>query len=213
MQFNLIRSCFMVTLNLHQAKSELTRERLLRSALDVIQAKGVGQLSLHEVAKTAGMTTGAVQHHFASKAALMMQVLGRLIDTLESSADFWPRPEWSLERRAHHFVEQAWAQLYGQPRFAVAWAAYLAARDDAQISAHIREQRAGIQLRMHQAFVTAFPEMAQAPQAGARIQMVFSTLRGLGLVQPFAPHEAIAPQLTVLADCIQSFLRSTTETP
>jgi AcrR family transcriptional regulator len=213
MQFKLICTCFMATLNLHQAKSELTRERLLRSALDVIQAKGLGQLSLHEVAKTAGMTTGAVQHHFASKAALMMQVLGRLIDTLESSADFWPQPDWSLERRAHHFVEQAWAQLYSQARFAVAWAAYLAARDDAQISAHIREQRAGIQLRMHQAFVTAFPEMAQVPQAGARIQMVFSTLRGLGLVQPFSPSDAIPPQLAALADCIQSFLRSTTETP
>jgi AcrR family transcriptional regulator len=202
----------MATLNLHQAKSELTRERLLRSALEVMQAKGVGQLSLNEVAKTAGMTTGAVQHHFVSKAALMMQVLGRLIDTLDNSADFWPQPEWSLERRAHHFVEQAWAQLYSQPRFAVAWSAYLAARDDAEMTAHIREQRTRIQWRMRQAFAAAFPEMAQVPHADARIQMVFSTLRGLGLVQPFASPEAIAPQLAALADCIQSFSMTTTET-
>jgi AcrR family transcriptional regulator len=213
MQFSSINPRVAVTLNLHQAKSQVTRERLLRSALDVMQARGIGQLSLSEVAKTAGMTTGAVQHHFASKAALMMQVLGRLIDTLESSADFWPQPDWSLERRAHHFVEQAWAQLYSQPRFAVAWSAYLAARDDAEMTAHIREQRACIQLRMQQAFAAAFPEMAQGPRADARIQMVFSTLRGLGLVQPFSPSDTVPPQLAALADCIQSFSLTRRDTP
>ncbi len=44
--------------NLHQIKSEQTRERLMDAALDVMQAKGIASLSMHEVARMAGMTTG-----------------------------------------------------------------------------------------------------------------------------------------------------------
>ena len=52
--------------NLHQLKSAQTRARLLDAATDILQTKGYGQLSLHEVARAAHMTTGAVQHHFGS---------------------------------------------------------------------------------------------------------------------------------------------------
>ena len=55
--------------NLHQIKSDQTRGRLLDAALGLVQSKGHAQLSIHEVAKAAGLTSGAVQHHFASKAA------------------------------------------------------------------------------------------------------------------------------------------------
>ena len=190
--------------NLHQVKSELTYERLLNSALNVMQKKGAGRLSIQAVAQAAGMTTGAVQHHFPSKVALMMQVLSRLIDSLESGTDFWPSPRWGLRRRAEHFVRQAWAQLYSQPRFASAWAAYLAAVDDAVMTVHIIEQRSLIQQRLRVQFIAAFPEIATHPQADAQMQFVLSALRGLGLVRPFAPAASIDSQLTILSQFIQS---------
>lgn len=190
--------------NLHHIKSELTRERLLSSAMIVMQESGSSQLSLQAVAQVAGMTTGAVQHHYPSKAALMMQVLTRLIAELEGSADFWPSPRWRLQRRADHFVQQAWLQLYSTPRFATAWSAYLAARDDSVMTAHIVEQRANIQQRLRAQFVAAFPELENRPQVDACIQFVFSSLRGMGLVKPFASESAIQDQLTVLSGFIQT---------
>ena len=199
--------------NLHRARSERTREQLLRSALSLMAEGGHGQLSIQAVARAAGMTTGAVQHHFPSKAALMMQVLGRLIEALESGTDFWPSPRWELPRRADHFVRQAWQQLYGQPRFATAWSAYLAARDDAAMTAHIVEQRARLQVHLRARFFDAFPEIARAADADARFAFVLSSLRGLGLVQPFAPVSAIEPQLLVLSRVIQTFSAPTEETP
>jgi AcrR family transcriptional regulator len=199
--------------NLHQVKSELTHERLLNSALSLMQEKGAGRLSIQAVAQAAGMTTGAVQHHFPSKAALMMQVLSRLIDSLESDTDFWPSPSWSLRRRSEHFVQQAWAQLYSQPRFASAWAAYLAAVDDVVMTAHIIEQRSLIQQRLRVQFIAAFPEIAIHPQADAQMQFVLSALRGLGLVRPFAPAAAIDSQLAILSEFIQSITTKPQETP
>lgn len=190
--------------NLHQVKRELTHERLLNSALSLMQEKGAGRLSIQAVAQAAGMTSGAVQHHFPSKAALMMQVLSRLIDSLESDTDFWPSPRWSLRRRSEHFVQQAWAQLYSQPRFASAWAAYLAAVDDVVMTAHIIEQRSLIQQRLRVQFIAAFPEIAIHPKADAQMQFVLSALRGLGLVRPFAPAAAIDSQLAILSEFIQS---------
>lgn len=190
---------------LHQIKSEHTRARLLDAAVQVLESKGHGQLSIHEVARAAGMTAGAVQHHFASKAALMMQVITRLVEDLETSSDFWPPPHWTIRRRADHFVRQAWLRLYGQPRFAVAWSAYLAARDDEHMVAHIIEQRSQLSQRLQAHMSRSFPEMCQGRQAGARIQFVLSSLRGMGLLAPFAPEGAIAAQLQVLSQYIQSF--------
>ena len=191
--------------NLHQLKSEQTRERLLDAALELMQAQGHGQLSVHAVARAAGMTAGAVQHHFSTKAALMLEVITRLIAQLEEASDFWPQPQWGMQRRADHFVRQAWSQLYSQPRFSVAWSAYLAAREDELMVAHIIERRSLLSARLQQRMVQSFPEMGRGPEAQARVQFVLSCLRGLGLQAPFAPASAITPQLRVLSRFIQSF--------
>ncbi len=191
--------------NLHQIKSEQTRERLLDAALGLMHAKGHGQLSVHEVARAAGMTAGAVQHHFSSKAVLMLEVVTRLIGQLEEASDFWPPVHWSLKRRADHFVQQAWAQLYGQPRFTVAWSAYLAAREDELMVAHIIERRGLLTASLHQRMAQSFPEMCQGPQGQARVQFVLSALRGMGLVAPFSPAAVLPVQLQVLSQYLQSF--------
>ncbi len=67
-----------VPATLHQLRSEQTRERLLDAAIALMDAKGHGQWSVHEVARAAGMTSGAVQHHFASKATLMLELTSSL---------------------------------------------------------------------------------------------------------------------------------------
>lgn len=191
--------------NLHDIKSEQTRERLLDAALALMQTHSKGEVSMNAVARAAGMTTGAVQHHFNSKAALMLEVITRAINQLEQASDFWPPAHWSLKRRADHFVQQAWAKLYGEPRFCVAWAAYLAARDDALMVAHIIEKRSALNAGLQRRMALSFPEICQGPKASARIQFVLSTLRGMGLVAPFSPAGSIPEQLQVLSHYLQSF--------
>jgi AcrR family transcriptional regulator len=193
--------------NLHQIKSAATRARLIDAAMDVVQIKGYDQLSLHEVARVAQMTTGAVQHHFGSKAALMMEVLGHLVDKLEQNNNFWPPAEWPARRRADHFVRQAWLQFYSQPRFAAAWSAYLAARDDAVMTAHIVERRSLLAERLSERMRQSFPELEAWPDSLARVHFVLSCLRGLGLQAPFAPQPVIDAQLKVLSLTLQSFLK------
>ena len=54
-----------------------TREQLLDAALQVFRERGVGHASLAEVADAAGVTRGAVYHHFASKAELFQALMAR----------------------------------------------------------------------------------------------------------------------------------------
>ena len=196
--------------NLHQIKSEQTRERLMDAALDLMQAKGLAGLSMHEVARTAGMTTGAVQHHFPSKATLMLQIIERLVQQIDTDDSFWPSPHWPLPRRADHFVQQAWLRLYGQPRFAVAWEAYLAVRADVAMVAHIQAERALINDKLLLRMVRSFPEWASTPAAEVRFQLVLSCLRGMGVLAPFSSAAAIDQQLQQLSLLLQSLTSEVT---
>ena len=54
-----------------------TREQLLDAAEEVFRERGVGHASLAEVADAAGVTRGAVYHHFESKVELFQALMAR----------------------------------------------------------------------------------------------------------------------------------------
>ncbi|GKT26366.1 hypothetical protein [Acidovorax sp. SUPP3334] len=97
----------------------------------------------------------------------------------------------------------AWNLVYAQPRFMAAWNIYLGSRDQPEVVEHIAALRQTLDARMHAGFFEAFPELAGDPQREGFVGLVFSTLRGLGLLQMFHPaEEAGASQLDCLATLI-----------
>ena len=64
--------------NRHAERSEATRAQLIQAAIQVVRDKGYQGASVFEVAKAAGLTPGAFQHHFGTKAVLMMRVVDEL---------------------------------------------------------------------------------------------------------------------------------------
>ncbi|MGZ9032324.1 MAG: TetR family transcriptional regulator [Burkholderiaceae bacterium] len=64
-----------------------TREQVLDAAEQVFRARGVGHASLAEVADAAGVTRGAIYHHFASKAELFEAMLARAEMPLDAAFD------------------------------------------------------------------------------------------------------------------------------
>ena len=54
-----------------------TREQLLDAAEQVFRERGVGHASLAEVADAAGVTRGAIYHHFESKVELFQALMAR----------------------------------------------------------------------------------------------------------------------------------------
>ena len=64
-----------------------TREQVLDAAERVFRERGVGHASLAEVADAAGVTRGAIYHHFASKAELFESMLARAEMPLDAAFD------------------------------------------------------------------------------------------------------------------------------
>jgi AcrR family transcriptional regulator len=58
-----------------QARSETTRQKILDAAIDVFSEVGFAAAGLGEVIERAGMTKGALYHHFDSKEALATAII------------------------------------------------------------------------------------------------------------------------------------------
>ncbi|BEP40976.1 TetR/AcrR family transcriptional regulator [Variovorax sp. V15] len=192
----------------HAERSAATRKHLIATAIDVIQTRSLEDMSIHELARTAGMTSGAVQHHFESKAVLMMQVLGELIQSGVDAGELWPAETLPLHERASAFVNAAWQLIYAQPRFVAAWNIYLGTRNQPEVLAQIASLRIELGEQMEAGFFGAFPELENAADRHAVVGLVFSALRGLGLLQLFPStaeevrSERSQAQLACLADLI-----------
>jgi AcrR family transcriptional regulator len=59
--------------NLHQEATRLTKKKILLASIECFSEKGFQKTSLREIAKKAGVTVGAVYHHFQDKKDLLMK--------------------------------------------------------------------------------------------------------------------------------------------
>ncbi len=200
----------------HAERSAATRQHLIATAIEVIQSKSFEEMSIHELARSAGMTSGAVQHHFESKAVLMMRVLSELIDSGRQAGQLWPAAALAPPQRAAHFVHAAWSLVYAQPRFLAAWNIYLGCRNQPEVLAHIAGLRATLNAQMREGFFDTFPELAGHADREAFLGLVFSTLRGLGLLQLFSPVvDGAAQQVAHDAqlDCLAGLIADRCQAP
>lgn len=181
----------------HAERSASTRAQLLGAAADLVHGGGMQAASMFEVAKAAGVTPGALQHHFGSKAELMMQVIEHILRSEGGPGGpgvNWPAAALPLARRCTAFVDALWATLYAPRRFLTAWAIYFGSQGDPDLMARIGERRQQLQAELRQRFAAVFPELAARPAAVADLaDLVFASLRGLALVRLFDDHTDPSP--------------------
>ena len=63
----------------HAERSQSTQQDLIDAAIRVIAERGLANASTFEIAKAAGVTPGALQHHFASKNELILRAALELV--------------------------------------------------------------------------------------------------------------------------------------
>lgn len=66
-----------------KAEAELTRQNLLKAALAVFSRQGYAATRLEDIADEAGVTRGAIYHHFGSKADLYLALAERISDRVQ----------------------------------------------------------------------------------------------------------------------------------
>jgi AcrR family transcriptional regulator len=87
----------------HAERTAETRERVMRAVVESITLLGYQKTTSAEIARRAGVTWGAVQHHFGDKDGILTAVLadsfGSFADTLGNAPD-----DETLEKRVSVFV-------------------------------------------------------------------------------------------------------------
>jgi AcrR family transcriptional regulator len=66
---------------------EETRTRLLEAAIAVVTEQGVDAFTLDTVAQVAGVSKGGLLHHFASKEALITDLIAHVMTTFETEME------------------------------------------------------------------------------------------------------------------------------
>ena len=185
------------------SRSLETRQRLMDTAIALIGERSFQAATVFEIAKRAGVTTGAVQHHFPSKADLVLSLIDRILETSIEEGGIWPSPAMPLPERAEAFVAALWRQSYAPPRFLVAWTVYFGCSDDPAVLQHVSTHRGELGAKLDAQFDLAFPEIAEAARRKTLLRTVLSCLRGLGVQRLFGSTPADeAAQLSLIASLI-----------
>ena len=85
-----------------QARSEATRQKILNAAIDLFSEVGYAAAGLGEIIERAGMTKGALYHHFDSKDALATAIIEQGTNpTLDAFRNVCESPSPALENMIH----------------------------------------------------------------------------------------------------------------
>ena len=180
-------------------QADATREHLIGTAITLLGSGSYQGATVFEVAKAAGLTHGAVQHHFGSKAVLMVEVIDAILRDSGPDGVAWPAAELPLAARCDGLVHALWQRAYAAPRFLAAWAVYFGSAAEPELRLQVAQKRQAVTQTLIDRFLAVLPELQTCAEAPALVQLVLSGLRGLGMVRLFGdPGPAEAAQLQLL---------------
>jgi len=96
------------------AKSKATQERIVNAVISLINEKGYSSASSTEIARRAGVTWGAVQHHFGNKEDILEEVLARSHRKFQQTLGASRFTTGDPLRRVAKYVDAAWYHYQGE---------------------------------------------------------------------------------------------------
>ena len=188
-------------------RREETRQALLQATVDCLLEHGYQKATLATIARKAGLTTGAVQHHFQSRDELMQAAIEEYLFTTEPIR-LNAHTRDSLADRCMVLVKSYW-QYFNNPRYLAVWDIILAARHDSQLMARIKAWQNRSVRDAEKFLPQLFPEFNLSKGAARRLQyFVTSQLRGLALLTSVEDRRPnVSEQLKMLAEAFEQQLK------
>ena len=176
-------------------RSEGTVERLVAATTACLCRDGYAATSVAEIAAAAGVSRGAMQHHFDTKADLLFGVFERFSAALVRAVADVPAVDGAGGRVAG-LVDGLWA-LFAAPDYAAMLEILVGSRSDPPLRRRVCARRDADNEAMLVAMASLFP---QAPPASLRGTLAYATatLRGLALYREFVADEAFYTEAVAL---------------
>jgi AcrR family transcriptional regulator len=125
-------------------RSAETRTALIEAMMAALADVGYSRTTTAEITGRAGLTTGALQHHFRSKEDLILAVLDHQFeevrDELEVFAEKYAGKAGRLRNEWRSLI-QVLSNIFGGPRYLAVWEIILGTRGDKELHAAVLQHR------------------------------------------------------------------------
>jgi AcrR family transcriptional regulator len=159
---------------------EAMRARLLDATIDCLAASGYGGLSTNDVVRRAGVSRGALAHHFPSKTDLVVAAGQRLID--ERATEFRQRfSELPPDKRTVSMALDVLWSFFESSTFAAIIELDVAARTHRELRRRLAGTHEHIAELTRTVFLECFPDYADRPFLDEVLRAVLALFAGLAL--------------------------------
>jgi AcrR family transcriptional regulator len=167
-------------------KSEFTRESILSAIVECLAEFGYSNLTLGQVARKAGLSKGAMQHHFESKAAAIEAALRFIFQQqLEMQKTYGLQPTESHEAAHARRVEARW-RFVSDPSYVAFVEIAMASRTDPHLRELVQQYYAEYQRQAQLAATEIMPEWQNDLDKFRLIsRLVLTCLEGMAIRQNF----------------------------
>jgi AcrR family transcriptional regulator len=158
-----------------------TRTAILEATVACLVEHGYAGTTTRRISELAGVSAGALKHHFASKAELLGET--RQVLTARAGEQLLaqlPRAAPTIAVRTERLLDATW-ELYKGPLLQAALELLMAARTDPQLRATGDAATSATNAWNEAGAAVMFPEFAGQPGLVELIETVQATLRGLAI--------------------------------
>jgi len=162
-----------------------TRQQLLDAAIDCVYELGFNGATLSVVAERAGVTRGAVQHHFGNKDDLVLALVNEIGERLAVTPDAATTTKQPIPERVAAITAQYW-RVINSRNFIAAIQLQLGTMHDAELHDRIREILQKTETALDRQWIALFSDRDISPErAVAARHVALAAMRGLALRQIF----------------------------
>lgn len=164
-----------------EQRTSETRARLIEATLDLLLSKGYPAATTLEIAARAGLTRGALSHHFESKDELVVEAVGHLLQTTTAEIRVYASLVRGGSLGITDFVDRLWI-IFSGPFFMVTLEHITAARHNDFLKARLVERTRGFHASLDDIWRHFF---SQTELGTLEVETTFNAtlclLRGMGV--------------------------------
>ncbi|MCW5771884.1 MAG: TetR/AcrR family transcriptional regulator [Rhodospirillaceae bacterium] len=181
-----------------EERSAETRARLIEATIALIGAQGYANLTTPEIAAAAGVSRGALQHHFATRYELVAAVNDKLTGDMTALGEALGAGALPLAKRVDAVIDH-YMSVYSSPTYRAILDISLGIRE-APMRERVRRLVADIYRKSDAPWLDLFADTGLSRKELVTLRrLTLATLRGLALARILdVQQESVAPELAAL---------------
>jgi AcrR family transcriptional regulator len=189
-----------------EERSAESRRKLIEAAIQLVHEAGFSKLTITGVAQRAGLTTGAVQHHFASARELLRGVIDTVYPLFKMPALQIDIKTAGVAKCVDELIDQYW-KVYSCAEYLVIWEIMFGTTEESTIRQHMRSLQDETVIQAVDDLVKLFAGLNIPRKLAADLfRFITNHLRGLALLSMFEENLSAAPDLTLLKSAVHGRL-------